>query len=223
MIFATKHMLSIINVLTKMKNITLNETAKLIYTHRDKGTPGDFSSFRVSDLSLYGGVKELSKSDIRLEYYVVSKTDLPEYRGDVPLSNDISLFYQQKNFFCQTENGGFQFEVKDGESNESLMNALYCAATRSKSVFFRISGLPSMNTSQAPTIAECSKVYSREYSYIWKRQDLITRNAKDFKCPSAEDKAPLEQNASPPRRAGRPKMGSKRGITSMNPVQPIVR
>ena len=103
-------MLSIINVLTKMKNITLNETAKLIYTHRDKGTPGDFSSFRVSDLSLYGGVKELSKSDIRLEYYVVSKTDLPEYRGDVPLSNDISLFYQQKIFFVRQRMVGFNLK-----------------------------------------------------------------------------------------------------------------
>ena len=213
------------NVLTNMKNIKLNETTELIYKHGDEENPGDFSSFRVevSDPSLYGGVEELSKSGIRLEYYVVSKTDLPEFRGDVPLSNNISFFSPQKNFFGQIKKGGFQFKVKDGESNKALMDALYCAATRSKSVFFRISGLPSKNTSQAPTIAECSKVYSREYSYFLKRQGLVTKNKKGFNCPSADDKAPLKRNSSPSRRAGKPKMGPKRGITLKRSVQPIVR
>ena len=93
-------MLAILNVLTKMKNITLNETANLIYTHRDKKNPDGFSSFKVevSNPSLYTPVEDLSKSDIKLYSCLVSEYYKPEARKCIQLCNAVSFFESEKKY-----------------------------------------------------------------------------------------------------------------------------
>ena len=178
-------MLSIINVLTGMKNITLNETANLIYTHRDKKNPDGFSSFKVevSNPLLYTPVEDLSKSDIKLYSYTVSEFNPEKDCECVQLCNAVSFFESKRNFLGHRKKGGFQFQLKDAESNKRLMDKLRKARKFGNLVFFRITGLPSKDPTQAPTTADCSNVYGTEESYRAKRKKLVTQDAKTYRIP----------------------------------------
>lgn len=211
-------MLEIIKVLLKMQNITLRETAELIYTHRDEKKPANFSSFKVkvSNLSLYSRVVELSKSDIRLEYYLVSKGEVAEFCGNVRLNDVISVLNPEKNIPGVVKRGGFQFQLKDGESNKDLMHALSLASKRSKFVFFRITGLPSANPDQAPTTAECLSVYGRKYCTSLKIKVLVTQNAEGYNCPGADYEAPLQQINVTRNRVAKKQKNRNRKIKYMN-------
>ena len=178
-------MLSIINVLTGMKNITLNETANLIYTHRDKKNPDGFSSFKVevSNPLLYTPVEDLSKSDIKLYSCLVSEYYKPEARKCIQLCNAVSFFESEKKYPWQRKKGCFQFQLKDAESHNYLMNELSRAGRFNKLVFFRITGLPSKDPTQAPTTADCSIFYGTETSNEHRHEKLITSSAKEYHLP----------------------------------------
>ena len=168
-------MISILNFLTSVKNITANDIPLFQFVdgfdyskEKVEGIRVDGCYFSIIiDSSPYEiGNPPYLLGDIKISMLYVSKTQNPSFIGNIPLENDI-----QCNDLEEQGKGvkKFFFNPKDKESREQLNSALEAASTVGEEtyVFFQIYGIPrKINETRAPTIFNSEKltVFSKELS-----------------------------------------------------------
>ena len=185
-------MLSILNFLTSVKNITANDIPLFQYfdafdysKEKFEGTRIDFSYFRIIiDGSPYElGNRPFLLRDIKILMWFVSKTDDPEPIGTIPLEN---------NFYCfdEEELGKYVkkiiFYPKDKESYKQLNSTLESASTLGEEtyIFFQIYGFcRKINETSAPTVFNSEEAY-RIFEETFQKLDP---RVEGFKIPSASD------------------------------------
>ena len=189
-------MLPIINLLSKIRNITLFLTPELKYHHVSEkwfyqvSSKNEHSFFEVevSDLSLYE-IDNISVSElkIQLECYAVSKSDEPQRFPNVELQDEVKVKHRSD------ADGGVQilhFQIRDVEAYSDLIQNLKNAKEEKKYLLFIITGLPSKNLYEAAATAVAKKVYNLENNILFQNQ-MEEANVEDgFNIGSIEHKFP---------------------------------